>query len=278
MEKEIIILKQTHTELYTVSEFAKRTNVTTETLRYYHRIGLLEPSYVNEETGYRYYTLMEFETVGVIQALQSLGVPLNEIKNHLKTKTLTSSYDLLSRQYQQICQKLDSLKQIQTYLKDKLTSMDSLLVTQNLNTVYEKKYHTRSGYYSLTPLNSYASYQIECAKLMEVYDKNLFLGNSFYVLCKPISGGKINFFSLITNIKKPMKTICKKLTLPTSNYVCIQYSGSFEDCAPALQAAFSYMKEHKYRQSGEILMLCLVDENYTNIPNEHITEIQIPFV
>jgi len=269
-------MKPPRTDLFTVSEFAKRTNVTAETLRYYHRIGLLEPSFVDDENGYRYYTLKEFETVGVIQALQSLEIPLNEIKNHLENKTLTSSYDLLSRQYQHICQELESLKQTQAYLKEKLASLDSLLIQQNLDVVYEKKIHSRSGYSTLTPCTDYDSYQIECAKLMEVYNKNLFLGNSFYVIYETDSTGTDKFYSLIMDIRKPVKTECRKVTFPTQNYVCIQYSGSFETCEDALNKALSYIKEHNYRQTGIILMLCLVDEIYTNIPNERITEIQIP--
>ena len=41
---------------YTISEMASLLGVTTHTLRYYEKMGLIRPE-VNEETGYRYYTV-----------------------------------------------------------------------------------------------------------------------------------------------------------------------------------------------------------------------------
>jgi len=40
---------------YTISEMAVLLGVTTHTLRYYEKMGLIQPE-VNRETGYRYYT------------------------------------------------------------------------------------------------------------------------------------------------------------------------------------------------------------------------------
>ena len=42
---------------YTISEMASLLGVTTHTLRYYEKMGLIHPE-VNEDTGYRYYTVM----------------------------------------------------------------------------------------------------------------------------------------------------------------------------------------------------------------------------
>lgn len=39
---------------YTISEMATLLGVTTHTLRYYEKMGLIRPE-VNEDTGYRYY-------------------------------------------------------------------------------------------------------------------------------------------------------------------------------------------------------------------------------
>ena len=41
---------------YTISEMASLLGVTTHTLRYYEKMGLIRPE-VNEDTGYRYYTV-----------------------------------------------------------------------------------------------------------------------------------------------------------------------------------------------------------------------------
>lgn len=262
--------------LFTVTEFARRTNVTAETLRYYHRIGLLSPSYIDPENGYRYYTLQEFEEVGVIQALQSLGLSLADIKYYLEHKTLDSSYALLNQQYQSVCQQLDSLKKIKSYLKDKLQSFDSLLNSGIEGQIIEKKLHSRSGYYTLTPCNSYRDYQLECARLMEHYDKQLFLGNSFCVICKEAPNSQYQYYSLVLNIQKPEKTKSLRQICPSQYYLCTQFRGNFLEGIEYIEKLKSYMDSRGYHQNGDILMVCLTDENYTNLDEERITEIQIP--
>ncbi|MEH7531769.1 MerR family DNA-binding transcriptional regulator, partial [Priestia megaterium] len=46
---------------------AKLRGVTTETLRHYDRIGLFKPFYVDENTGYRYYSIFQYEVLGTIK-------------------------------------------------------------------------------------------------------------------------------------------------------------------------------------------------------------------
>ena len=38
-----------------IKEFARLTNVSVRTLHYYDEIGLLKPSFVDEQSGYRFY-------------------------------------------------------------------------------------------------------------------------------------------------------------------------------------------------------------------------------
>ena len=38
---------------YSIGKVAKIHNMTIESLRHYDRVGLLKPSYINEDTGYR---------------------------------------------------------------------------------------------------------------------------------------------------------------------------------------------------------------------------------
>lgn len=57
--------------------------MTTETLRHYHRIGLVEPCKTDEWTGYRYYSQQEIVRLNTIKALQCMDLSLSEIKEIL---------------------------------------------------------------------------------------------------------------------------------------------------------------------------------------------------
>ena len=262
-------------DTFTISEFAKLTNVTAETLRHYHRMGILSPSYIDPDTGYRYYTMLEFENVGVIQALQSLGIPLKEIQTYLNSKTVAYSYRLLSQQYSSVCKQLESLMQTKKYIKEKMESMEMLVNNRSLNQVFEKTIHKRHGYTTLTPCTNYRQYQSETARLMETYSKNLFLSNSFAVICDYNNGHPL-FYSLVMDIQKPCKIESEEKKFPPNLYITVQFQGTFENSMPSIQKAFAYINKHHYTICGDMLMLCIVDENYTNIPEERITELQIP--
>ena len=62
---------------YTISEMAALLGVTTHTLRYYEKMGLIQPE-VNRETGYRYYTVTDTRRFNLCRELRAAGFTLEE--------------------------------------------------------------------------------------------------------------------------------------------------------------------------------------------------------
>ena len=62
--------------MFTIGEFSKVTGMTVKTLRFYHEAGLLAPTMVDEQTGYRYYDESKIETARVIAYLRGLEFPV----------------------------------------------------------------------------------------------------------------------------------------------------------------------------------------------------------
>lgn len=61
-------------DLYSIGETARLLGVTTQTLRFYDKCGLLQPRHVDESTGYRYYSFNQFHYIDRIKYLQHFGV------------------------------------------------------------------------------------------------------------------------------------------------------------------------------------------------------------
>ncbi|HKI19919.1 MAG TPA: MerR family transcriptional regulator, partial [Isosphaeraceae bacterium] len=70
--------------VFTIGDFSKITGLTVKTLRFYHEQGLLPPTSVDEDTGYRYYDCSKIETARIITCLRSLDFTLDEIREILK--------------------------------------------------------------------------------------------------------------------------------------------------------------------------------------------------
>ena len=66
-------------ELLSIGELAKLRGVSVKSLRYYERVGALKPAYVNEESGYRYYSINQISDLDMVTTFIEMGVPLKEI-------------------------------------------------------------------------------------------------------------------------------------------------------------------------------------------------------
>lgn len=98
--------------LYKIGDFSKIVNLPIKTLRYYDEYGLLEPSYVDEFTGYRYYNDTNKSECKLIILLKSLDFTLEEILNckdnltaeviATKRKELNDRIDLLNQKQKKL--------------------------------------------------------------------------------------------------------------------------------------------------------------------------------
>jgi DNA-binding transcriptional MerR regulator len=68
---------------YQIGDFSKISRLSVKTLRYYHECGLLEPAFIEKETGYRYYDEKNLQRVKIINMLKELEFPLKDIKEIL---------------------------------------------------------------------------------------------------------------------------------------------------------------------------------------------------
>lgn len=72
----------------TIGQMAKLHGVSHKTLHIYQEKGLLEPSYVDEQTGYRYYAPEQGAALDAVNQLQTVGFSLDEIKECLDAGTV----------------------------------------------------------------------------------------------------------------------------------------------------------------------------------------------
>jgi len=69
--------------LFAIGDFSRATQLSVKTLRHYHEISLLEPTEIDPDSGYRYYSDEQLPTAQVIRRLRGLQMPLPDIKAFL---------------------------------------------------------------------------------------------------------------------------------------------------------------------------------------------------
>lgn len=129
---------------YTIGETAKLLGVTTQTLRHYEKIGILEPKHISAETGYRYYEFNQFHVIDRIKYLQYLGLSLSKIGVIMKKGTVDGLIPALEQQWQAANQALETIcakiKDVEWYI-DYFTYLSKMEISKVLYRVsIEKRY------------------------------------------------------------------------------------------------------------------------------------------
>ena len=80
----------------TIGDFSRATHLSVKMLRHYHDIGLLEPSVVDPDTGYRRYGTRQIATAQVIRRFRDLDMPLEQIHAVLSAPDAGTRSQLIS--------------------------------------------------------------------------------------------------------------------------------------------------------------------------------------
>lgn len=109
---------------YTISQLAKAVGVPTTTLRYYERVGLLEPE-DRSQGNYRLYTEESLRRLQFIRAAQATGFTLDDVKELMsvqgdKTPSCQDVQMLIEERLADIEQRLKDLRHVQRVLKSAL--------------------------------------------------------------------------------------------------------------------------------------------------------------
>ncbi|HEV2581861.1 MAG TPA: helix-turn-helix domain-containing protein, partial [Ktedonobacteraceae bacterium] len=93
-------------QLIPIGRFAQITHLSVRALRIYANAGLLQPVYVDPESGYRYYTLAQAARASRIRLLRLVDMPLEEIREVLQTPDPEAMRTHLTNHHQRITDRI----------------------------------------------------------------------------------------------------------------------------------------------------------------------------
>ena len=103
--------------MFKIGDFSKIARVTIKTLRYYDKIGLLKPSFIDIHTGYRYYTDEQISEIHAILSYKKAGLSNADVKNLLSKKCkqkeiLLSCKEKLQMEIESLSRQIDSIDKL----------------------------------------------------------------------------------------------------------------------------------------------------------------------
>jgi len=272
-------------DIISITEMAQLRNVTTETLRHYDRIDLLKPAYVDPKTGYRYYSVTQYEKIGTIKELKNLGMSLAEIKDFFQNRTVETSREILTEQKRRIDQQIESLINLRREVNEKIDFLDTIRTVDLDDKIRTRHIDARRYVYFERNVSNEVELSYDSVQLEESLNKSkkqmpIFATNRY--------GGLIDKNDVLTNKDPlPAKMIirydgeedvkaCKIIDIPAGNFVCLYYIGAFWNRNKSIKQIMHYIKENNLKLTGNILQMQWVDFTITDNINDISYEFQAP--
>lgn len=268
--------------LLSITKLAKLRKLTSETLRFYDRIGLIKPTYVDPNTNYRYYSIRQYEKLGTIKELRQLGMSINEIVDYFKDRNLKKSIEILERHQKLLNQEIKDKMRLEQILSSKLHFLNELPSLPVTNVVFE---HVLPERYMITfdkPAGGPHEHAFAIANLewhlnetapilasdrVGVYaDETLLKKSEHYIPSSPFIFVEKNEIQL--DLRK---------VIPSGLYLCMYYrGGGLEEYHESFEILNDYMKDHNMTLNGMVYQICKIDVTLTSEPTETLMEIQVP--
>ena len=121
--------------LFSIQQIASMTGLSTHTLRYYEKIGLIK-NVQRDQTGYRQYTDFDLAWIQFLIRLRVTGMPMLKMKqfSDLRQKgesTITARKELLEEHYKDVLGKIEELELNSHRIEEKIAHYKKLETVEN---------------------------------------------------------------------------------------------------------------------------------------------------
>lgn len=260
--------------LFFIREIAVSCGLSINALRFYETKGLVEPAYIDPESGYRYYSRQNLLRLRTVLGLRNAGLSLLEIKEYLdgpkhtekKIAQLLQRRELINRAIENLrnratrhgeltVQKIELPERL--CLCRTIAANDAACAVAGIGTFYDELIH--QGICISTAWPEFCEYPD-----YELLEGNFKMTDFMITACMPID-------------KKNAPP--QAVLYPSGNAASVSYRGSYNELWKAYEALRQYMKKHQYTPSGypqEIYIEIGVNHMMNLNDDNNLTQVIIP--
>ena len=265
-------------DLFTIGETASLFNVNIRTLRYYDKIGLLRPEWVDPDTGYRYYSTKQFERLNTILYLKALKVPLEKISFFFKSKNTDVMKSLLEEQRKNIRSLISELEIAKKKIGSRIAQIDYALEAP-VNKIDIKHISDRPVFYLKKdmPVSDDLEYPIRELESVCPSLPGIFLGKvGVRVSMENLIKRDFSSFSGIFVMAETGEDMKCSSVIPGGDYIVMRFTGTHSFSGAYYARMLEYAEKNRFSVAGDSVEITLIDSGMTSDPDRFVTELQIP--
>ena len=234
--------------MLSIGEFSKLAHISTRMLRHYDRIGLLHPSHVGNENGYRYYEQTQLDTLAKIETLKGFGFTLAEIAALLPLPQEVLALHIRA-QITHTSQAMEKMRKSIRLMEQAIAQMEGI-----------------------EPMNEPYSVRImHCPEqnvisIRKTIPQLRFLGEEFSYEAMEVEA------QAVVSAHGPNIT-----TIPACLCAAVVHTGPYETIRSAYDALGTWLAKHlEYQVCGPVIERFLCDEEMVQNPEEQKTAVLFP--
>lgn len=265
---------------FKTKELADLFDTTIDTLRYYEKIGLLNPIR-DKSNNYRYFTNQDVETLALVMELQKLHFPLSEIKELVTTRNVNSTLTLLQKEDGYLQEQIAELKKTQKNIRSRIRFMNHILYETPLSEIQLQHFNTR-----------------KCIKISDgnideddfnVTVKKYIKKTAHYI---PIIGTSDCYTLDIETFKQEGKLKVRgvffysndanyhyNFQLPEGYYLTLAFPAAQgyadDNTYPTIQQLIDFTEKYHITPKSDIYSFFMIDEPESSLKEEYIIELQL---
>lgn len=267
-------------KLFSIGDVAKLFHLSVSSLRHYEAAGLLQPEWVDPQTGYRYYSTRQFEVLNTIRYLRALDMPLPEIADFLRDRDVGRMEEKLRLQRETVIRKQQELRRIERKIENRLQQLHTaqtcpldtveLVEAAACRIVWIESSMKIEGYLDMeTWIRKLDSSDVEAV---------VFLGKVGVSLSgEHLRQGRYTPYDGIFLVLDEEDNYNGEVQqLPQALCVRIRFRGSHAQAPEQYEKLTAYIAAHQMEVAGFSREITMIDYGLTNDLQKFITEISIP--
>jgi DNA-binding transcriptional MerR regulator len=264
--------------VFNIGEFSTITGLTVKTLRFYHEQGVLEPTSVDDQTGYRYYAEAKIETARIIKRLRELDFSLEQIKEILKDYDNDTSLlahferqqhaiEAKQRQYREIGSQLAEVikheKEVQTHMQENYQVEEKLVGAMLIAGLRMRGKYSECGK-AFSQIGKQFGRYIRGKALLLHYDTEYKEEDADFEACFPIKQGAARNGVSVRE-------------LPGGKCVTLIHKGPYDELGRSYAKVIGFAKDRGYKIATPTREVYLKGPGmiFRGNPKKYLTEIQL---
>ncbi len=272
-------------DLLPIGKMAELNHTSVQTLRYYDKIDLLKPLYVDEETNHRYYDIRQSAILDMIQYMKSLGMSLEQIKEQFEKEDIKEIQHILRKQSKNIDEEIKKLHHMKKGVEACIRNYNRYLRMPEegkitLEYIPDRKVFCYDGKINIYDhgLDTYEYILRELKKQVIIEDLPMvYFCNVGSILRKEmIDAGKFVSSEIFVFVDNDFRNQEGIEIIPEGKYVCIYFHSFWKEKENA-QKLFRYIDENGYEIIGNYVCEVVVElPIFHNNERNMFVKLQVP--